>query len=34
MTLFMWIGFGLMAFFSILLVIGLFAEERAVRPRR
>jgi hypothetical protein len=34
MTLFMWIGFGLMALFSIILVIGLFAEERAVRPRR
>jgi hypothetical protein len=34
MTLFMWIGFGLMTFFSIILIIGVFVEERAVRPRR
>jgi hypothetical protein len=34
MTPFMWIAFGLMGLFVIILVIGLFAEERAARPGR
>jgi hypothetical protein len=34
MTPLLWAGFGLMGVFTVILAVGLFIEERAIRPPR